>query len=88
MTRARRFTVWGRFDGARSAKITITDSPAGPLFSVRPFRRRRAYELLLADVAAWTLARVVKAELQAARATKRKPDWARVREIAARKART
>jgi hypothetical protein len=60
---AARFKILGPFDGAPSATVTI----AGGLFTVRPFGRRRVYELRLADVARGVLYDVVKAELAARR---------------------
>lgn len=62
--RPARFKVSGPIDGAPSATVTI----AGGLFIVRPFGRRRVYELRLADVARGVLFDVVKAELAARRA--------------------
>lgn len=59
------FRAGGRnFNGTHTATVTITVSPAGvALFAVRPFRRRKVYELPLATVAAWTIERCVKQEL-------------------------
>jgi hypothetical protein len=54
-----RVRIVGRFNGASSATVTIV----GGLFSVRPFRRRRAYELPLADVAERVIFDVVRAEV-------------------------
>lgn len=65
--RPARFKVSEAIDGAPSATVTI----AGGLFTVRPFGRRRVYELRLADVARGVLFDVVKAELAARRAAKR-----------------
>lgn len=64
---AARFKVLGPFDGAPSATVTI----AGGLFIVRPFGRRRVYELRLADVARGVLYDVVKAELERAARARR-----------------
>jgi hypothetical protein len=64
------FRVEGRFDGTRSATVTV-DRLRG-LISVRPARRRRVYELPLAAVAAGIIYDVTKAELAAKRAAKRK----------------
>lgn len=72
--RPARFKVKGQFDGAPSATITIADG----LFIVRPFGRRRVYELRLADVARGVLYDVIKAELAArAKARSRKRGKAR-----------
>ncbi len=57
----------GQFDGAPSATITIADG----LFIVRPFGRRRVYELKLAAVARGVLHDVITAELAARSRAKR-----------------
>ena len=59
--RPARFKVAGQFDGVPSATVTIADG----LFTVRPFGRRRVYELKLSDVARGVLFDVIKAELAA-----------------------
>lgn len=56
--RPARFKVLGAFDGVPSATVTIADG----LFIVRPFGRRRVYELRLADVARGVLFDVLQAE--------------------------
>lgn len=66
--RRARFHVAGHFDGARSATVTIVDDGRAPLVVVRPYRRRRNYELLLADVADAVIWRVVRAEAAERRA--------------------
>ena len=53
----------GRFDGARSATVRITLNP--DLIAVRPFRRRRWFELPLEHVARGIIFDVVKAEMKA-----------------------
>lgn len=65
--RPARFKVAGQFDGVPSATVTIADG----LFTVRPFGRRRVYELRLADVARGVLYDVIKAELAARAREKR-----------------
>ncbi len=67
ISRKAHFTAVGRFDGERVARVTILvdDDTSRSVFSVRPFRRRRSYELPLADVAQLVLERVVRAELAA-----------------------
>lgn len=65
--RPARFKVSGQFDGVPSATVTIADG----LFIVRPFGRRRVYELRLADVARGVLFDVIKAELAARARAKR-----------------
>jgi len=65
--RPARFKVSGQFDGVPSATVTIADG----LFIVRPFGRRRVYELRLADVARGVLYDVIKAELAARARAKR-----------------
>jgi hypothetical protein len=60
-----RVSVPGRFDGgARSATVVVTREL---LLSVRPYRRRRTYELPLAAVAQGVVYDVVRAELAARR---------------------
>lgn len=65
--RPARFKVAGQFDGVPSATVTIADG----LFIVRPFGRRRVYELRLADVARGVLYEVIKAEVAARARAKR-----------------
>jgi hypothetical protein len=63
VTRARfRGRVAGRFDGEAAATVVISGGP-DPMFSVRPLRRRRVYELPLSAVARGVLYDVVRAEL-------------------------
>lgn len=59
MSRAK-FPVYWRFDGTTQATVVI-DRGAG-VFSVRPHRRRRTYELPLAFVAQLVATRIIKAE--------------------------
>jgi hypothetical protein len=63
MSRAARFRVFGRFDAPRAHEATVTIERERGLFSVRPLRRRRVYELPLADVAAMVVWRVIRFEL-------------------------
>lgn len=63
-----RFRVVGKFDGASEATVVINRSSG--VVSVRPLRRRRTYELPLADVAERIVWRIVTAE--AAEKRKRK----------------
>lgn len=65
--RPARFKIAGQFDGVPSATVTIADG----LFIVRPFGRRRVYELRLADVARGVLYEVIKAEVGARARAKR-----------------
>jgi hypothetical protein len=65
--RPARFKVAGQFDGVPSATVTIADG----LFIVRPFGRRRVYELRLTDVARGVLYEVIKAEVAARARAKR-----------------
>lgn len=59
----RRFSLEGRraFDGADRATVSVIFAAAGPIFSVRPLRRRRPFELPLEDVARLVIVRVAKA---------------------------
>jgi hypothetical protein len=70
--RVARFKVWGRFDGAPSATITIMSDGTTGLVSVRPYRRRRDYTLTLGDVAQVVIGRVVRAEAREKLAEKRR----------------
>lgn len=60
------FAVYWRFDGTNQGTVTV-DRSAGT-FSVRPYRRRRAYELPLAFVAQLVAERIIKAEAAEKRA--------------------
>ncbi len=67
------FPVYWRFDRTTQGTVTI-DRGAGT-FSVRPYRRRRAYELPLAFVAQLVAERIIKSEAReklAARKAKRR----------------
>jgi hypothetical protein len=55
-----RFRLAGRFNGAASATIEITQFGEVALFSVRPFRSRRVYELPLTAVARGVIYDVVR----------------------------
>jgi hypothetical protein len=57
-----RFRVFGSFDRPTSQQATVTVDRAAGLFSVRPYRSRRAYTVPLAAVAAVVVARLLKAE--------------------------
>lgn len=58
--RRARFKLAGRFNGTHSATIEITQFGDVALFSVRPFRSRRAYELQLGDVARGVIYDVIR----------------------------
>ena len=66
-----RARVAGRFDAGRLQEATVTVDRRRLLFSVRPLRRRRAYELPLALVAEMVCLRVIRFELARAAALKR-----------------
>lgn len=67
-----RFRVVGTFDLAGGAQVaTVEIDRASSIVSVRPFRRRRAYSLPLAAVAAWICQSIIRAEVRERRATKR-----------------
>jgi hypothetical protein len=60
----RHFTLLDRrraFNGADRARVTIELGHV-PLFTVRPFRRRKTYTMALGDVAALVILKVVQAE--------------------------
>jgi len=61
------------FDGSSRAVVTIEYHGAQmAFFRVRPFRRRRVFELALADVARGVIFDVVRRELAERKATRRK----------------
>lgn len=67
-----RFKVTGTFDisgGLQTATVEI-DRASG-IVSVRPLRRRRAYSLPLAAVAAWICQVIIRGEVRERRAAKR-----------------
>lgn len=65
MTRARfRQRIAERLDGAGAATVEIVGPPGALMFSVRPLRRRRVYELPLITVARNVIYDVVRAELR------------------------
>jgi hypothetical protein len=57
---------------SRLQSATVTIDREAALFTVRPKRRRRVYVLPLADVAAFVVQRIIRAELVAKRAASRK----------------
>lgn len=67
-----RFAVVARLEMASvpSAGTVIIDRGAG-LFGVRPHRRRRVYELPLADVASMVVRRIIQAEVRERRSARR-----------------
>lgn len=67
MSRAR-FDVLAKLDGPRLQRGTVTIERKSVLFQVRPFKRRRVYELPLGDVAAMVVQRIIKSEVAAMRA--------------------
>lgn len=74
MPRRAHFTVAMSFDGTRQSKVTIEQTDSAVYFTVRPYRRRRRYEMLLSDVAQIVAERVIKteaAEKRKAKAAKR-----------------
>lgn len=64
-----RFRTYGRFDGATEATVTV--NRAAGIFSVRPLRRRKSYELPLSVVAEMVMWRILKAEAAEKRAAKK-----------------
>jgi hypothetical protein len=50
------------FNGAPRARVSIDIGTADPLFTVRPFRRRKTYSLPLSTVAQIVILRVILAE--------------------------
>ena len=71
--RRAKFKVSGFFDGEREATVTIEYlSPALAVFRVRPLRRRRTFDLNLADVARGVIFDVTKKEIAEKRKAKAK----------------
>jgi len=72
MSRVARFKVAGQFTGGGYTAATISiDRTEAALFSVRPARRRKLYELPLAKVAEFVVWHVTKRELADKKAAKR-----------------
>ena len=63
MSRASRFRVVARLDGARATVGTVTIWRDADMLAVRPLRRRRTYALPLSVVAQMVVERVVRAEI-------------------------
>ncbi len=66
---ASHFKVSGQFNGARTATVTI-DRELG-LITVRPYKRRKTYELPLAWAAETIIWHVIKVEAAEKRAAKK-----------------
>lgn len=62
-SRRHRFPVTGKFDMSRYQEGTVTVDRASGIFSVRPKRRRRSYDLPLDKVAEMVVQRIIKAEV-------------------------
>ncbi len=63
--RPARFEILALLDDAsRFQRGTVTITPSG-IFSVRPHRRRRAYELNLSQVASLVVRQIIRAEVAA-----------------------
>lgn len=62
---ASHFRIVAKLDGCGRSHVegTVTIHRGVGLFTVRPLRRRRTYELPLADVADMVVARVIRAEV-------------------------
>lgn len=71
MSRRIHIRVVGRFEG-RPQQATVTIDRGVNLFSVRPLRRRRTYTVPLADVAERVVFEIIKAEVAAKRAARKK----------------
>jgi hypothetical protein len=66
------FRVSAELDGrGRFTEATVTVHRGALVLEVRPLRRRRSYELPLAEVAAMVYQRIIRAEVAAARKAKR-----------------
>jgi hypothetical protein len=66
------FKIVARLDRSVPQSGTVTIERAVGLFTVRPARRRRAYVLPLATVAEIVVARIIRAEVAAAKADRKK----------------
>jgi hypothetical protein len=62
MTKAAHFRVVTRMDRVRAETATITINRGHGLFSVRPYRRRRAFTLPLETVASMVVSTICRAE--------------------------
>lgn len=60
MAKKRKFRVYGDFNGASEATVVI--DPEVGLFTVRPLRQRRTYELPFSWAAEMVVQKVIKAE--------------------------
>lgn len=67
------FRVVGRMDSAgRITPGTVTIDRSAGLFTVRPLRRRKVYELPLSEVADMVVARIIRAEVFARRLARKR----------------
>ena len=72
MSRLARFRVVGRIDMAsRTGAATVTVDRATGIVEVRLLRRRRTYQMPLADVARWVVDVNVRAEIRERKARKK-----------------
>lgn len=69
--RRARFPVLAQMDSHRFERGTVTIERGADLFSVRPFRRRRRYELPLSAVVRIVVERVIRAEIAAKKAERK-----------------
>lgn len=65
-----RFRIFWRFDGTTEGTVTIDRGSS--VLSVRPYHRKRTYDLPLAFVAQLVAERVMKAEAMEKKAAKRR----------------
>ena len=73
MSRIARFRVSGRLDRASVASEgTVSIDRATGIVEVRPLRRRKTYQMPLAEVARWIVEVNVRAEVAEKKARKRK----------------
>lgn len=76
MSRVARFKVFGRLDRASGAtSATVEIDRATNIVTVRPFRRRKTYQMTLGELADWICAQNIRAEIRekrAARAARKK----------------
>lgn len=67
-----KYRILGRLYKSRPQEGTVIIDRGAGLFSVRPLRRHRTYTLPLSNVAEIVCSKVIKAEVAAKRAAKKK----------------
>jgi hypothetical protein len=70
MARLARFKIYGRFNGASAATVTIDRST--DIVTVRPLRRRKTYEMTLGGIAEMIIYKVIQQEIREKNKDKKK----------------